>query len=424
MMRAGTADNTARATLRAVFDAAVASAQPTRAIAQHLPERPSGRCIVVGAGKASAAMAAALEAAWPDVDLNGLIITRYGHKVLTRRIEVVEAAHPVPDEAGLQATARMMSLVSGLGADDLVIALVSGGGSSLLVAPIEGVGFEEKQEINRALLASGATISEMNTVRKRLSRVKGGGLARAAAPARIVSLLISDVPGDDPAIIASGPTIPDTNGPEAAGNILARYGITVSSAIARALNCKPPVANALPPADIRLIASPSMALAAAADEARRRGYTPLILGDALEGEAREMGVVMAGIARSAARFGTPVAAPAMLLSGGEGTVTIGSSTVGRGGRNVEFLLGFAIGTAGTPGIYALAGDSDGLDGTEHAAGAIVTPDTLARGEALGLSAHTFLARHDAFSFFECIDDLIITGPTHTNVNDIRAILIS
>jgi hydroxypyruvate reductase len=386
-------------TLRAVFAAAVASAQPSRVIAQHLPEKPRGRCVVVGAGKASAAMAAALEAAWPDIELTGLVITRYGHKVPTRRVEIVEAAHPVPDEAGLKATARMMQLVAGLGADDLVIALISGGGSSLLTAPVEGVSLAEKQSLNRALLASGATISEMNTVRKRLSRVKGGGLARAATPARVVTLVISDVPGDDPAVIASGPTIPDDAPPETALEIIARYGIEIPTSVLAAISRPPPFTPAVSPPDVRLVASPALALEAAATEARRRGYTPLILGDALEGEAREIGIMMAGIARSVARFGKPVPKPAILLSGGECTVTLGRQKGGRGGRNLEFLLGFGVGAAGHPGIHALAGDSDGLDGIGDAAGAIVRPDTLQRGQALGLSAHAFLNAHDVYTYF-------------------------
>ena len=420
----GPSEAEARAALRAIFDAAVASAKPETVIASHLPEKPKGRCIVVGAGKASAAMAAGLEAAWPDVPMSGLIVTRYDHAVPTQRLEVVEAAHPVPDVAGLQAAARILKLVEGLTPDDLVIALISGGGSALLTAPAEGLTLADKQGVNRALLKSGATITEMNTVRKHLSRIKGGRLLAAAHPARVVTLVISDVPGDDPAIIASGPTVPDATTPDDARAILARYGINLSSAVATALSRGSFVAPRDAIMDLHMIASPAMALAAAAEEARARGLTPLLLGDALEGEAREVGIVMAGVARSVALHGQPLGAPAVLLSGGECTVTIGSGAAGRGGRNTEFLLGFAVAAAGEERLYAVAGDSDGIDGTEDAAGAIVTPQTLVRGKALGLDARAFLAGHDSYSYFDALGDLIRTGPTFTNVNDIRAILIA
>lgn len=414
-----------RQDLQAIFDAAIVSAAPGPAVQRHLPAKPRGRCIVVGAGKASAAMAAGLEAAWPDVNLSGVVVTRYGHAVPAGRIEIIEAAHPVPDARSALAAQRILDSVTGLTPDDLVIALISGGGSALMVKPLAGMTLADKQGVNRALLSSGATIAEMNTVRKHLSGIKGGRLLHAAAPARVVTLLISDVPGDDPALIASGPTVPDTSTPADALAILARYGIALAPAIRQALSGP---ASAPQPgidaADTRLVASPALALEAAAAQARLRGWTPLVLGDALEGEARELGTVMAGIAKSVARHRLPVAPPAILLSGGECTVTLGTSPAGRGGRNTEFLLGFAVAAAGAPGIWALAGDSDGIDGTEDAAGALVAPDTLARGHAKGLIARDFLSAHDSYSYFDALGDLIRTGPTLTNVNDIRAVLIA
>lgn len=418
-------DAQARAALATIFNAAVASAAPGPAVARHLPEKPKGRCIVIGAGKASAAMAAGLEQAWPDVPMSGLVVTRYDHAVPTRHIEIVEASHPVPDAAGLAAAKRIHQLVQGLTKDDLVVALISGGGSALLTMPAEGISLEDKQAVNRALLRSGAVIGEMNVVRKHLSQIKGGRLALAAAPARVVTLVISDVPGDDPAVIASGPTLTDPSTRADAKAILDRYGITLPQNVAHALETAPetPKPGAFE-TDIRMIATPRMALEAAAAAARTLGLNPLILGDALEGEAREMGTVMAGVAHSVITHGTPVARPAVLLSGGEGTVSIGSGKAGRGGRNTEFLLGFAVAAAGAGGVYAVAGDSDGIDGTEDAAGAIVTPTTLARGKAEWLDARAFLAGHDSYSYFDAIGDLVRTGPTFTNVNDIRAIVIA
>ncbi|MCA0422829.1 MAG: glycerate kinase [Proteobacteria bacterium] len=417
-------DGAARAALRRLFDAAVASAAPGPAVLRHLPDKPKGRCIVIGAGKASAAMAAGLDAAWPDVPLSGVVVTRYEHAVPAGRIEILEASHPVPDAMSETAARRILDTVTGLGPDDLVIALISGGGSALMVMPAEGMTMADKMALNSALLKSGATITEMNAVRKHLSRIKGGRLALAAAPARVVTLVISDVPGDDPAVIASGPTVPDATSLADVHEILNRYGIELSPAAEAALarGQETPKPGELV-TDIRMIASPRQALAAAADAARELGITPLMLGDALEGEAKEIGTVMAGIARSAALYGQPVRRPAVLLSGGEGTVTIGKGKAGRGGRNTEFLLGLAVALAGEAGVYAVAGDSDGIDGTEDAAGAVITPDTLARGAAKGLDARAFLTGHDSYSYFDALGDLIITGPTLTNVNDIRAVLV-
>jgi hydroxypyruvate reductase len=420
-------DARARSALRAVFDAAVAAADPRVVLARHLPERPRGRCIVVGAGKSAAVMAAALEDAWPDVPLSGVVVTRYEHGVPTRRVEVLESSHPVPDANGEIAARRILETVRGLRADDLVLALISGGASALLPLPAPGLTLADKQAMNRALLASGATISEMNTVRKHLSGIKGGRLAAAAAPARVVTLAISDVPGDDPAVIGSGPTVPDPSTFADTRAILARRRITPSPAVAARLaqdDDETPKPGRLPHAEYRLIATPMMALQAAAEEARRQGVTPLILGDALEGESCEMGVVMSGIARSIRTHGEPLAAPALLLSGGETTVTIGEGPAGRGGRNTEFLLALAVALAGAGETWAIAGDTDGIDGTDDAAGAIVTPDTLARARAAGLDARAVLARHDSYSLFDAIGDLVRTGPTLTNVNDVRAVLVA
>ena len=420
-------DSRARALLRALFDAAVAAADPRRVLAAHLPPRPRGRCVVVGGGKSAAVMAAALEDAWPDVPLTGAVVTRYGHAVPTRRIEVIEASHPVPDAAGEAGARRLLDLVRGLGPDDLVLALISGGGSALLALGAPGISLADKQAVNRALLASGATIGEMNTVRKHLSAIKGGRLAAAAAPARVVTLAISDVPGDDPAVIASGPTVPDPSTFADARAILARYGIAPPAPVAAHLAAaadETPKPGALPPTDFRLIATPMMALRAAAAAARAAGAAPLILGDALEGESREMGTVLAGIARSVRAHGEPLTSPAVLLSGGETTVTIGQGFAGQGGRNTEFLLGLAVALDGAPGIWAVAGDTDGIDGTEDAAGALLGPDTLARARAAGLDPRAVLAGHDSYRLFAAVDALIRTGPTLTNVNDIRAVLVA
>ncbi|HTU52928.1 MAG TPA: glycerate kinase [Acetobacteraceae bacterium] len=417
----------AEAVLRAIFAGAIAAADPRRVLKAHLPEVPAGRVVVVGVGKSAALMAAAVEEAWPEVPLGGVVVTRYGHAVPTRRIAVIEAAHPVPDAASERGAAQVLAAVRGLGPEDLVLALISGGGSALAALPAPGLTLADKQAVNRALLASGATIQEMNTVRKHLSSFKGGRLAAAAAPARLVTLAISDVPGDDPAVIASGPTVADPSTFAEARAILARYAITPPAAVAARLAAaedETPKPGSLPHAEFRLIATPAMALAAAAAKARAEGFSPIILGDALEGEAREMGTVMAGIAVSVRTHGEPVAPPAVLLSGGEATVTIGAGAVGRGGRNTEFLLGLALALEGCEGVWAIAGDTDGIDGTEDAAGALVGPATLARARAAKLDARAMLAAHDSYGFFGALGDLVKTGPTLTNVNDIRAILVS
>jgi len=418
-------DERVRSLLRRIFDAAVASADPGPAVLRHLPDKPEGRCIVVGAGKASAAMAAALDAAWPDVELTGVVVTRYGHAVPAGRIRIVEASHPVPDAMSETAARLILAAVSDLGPNDLVIGLISGGGSVLMTLPAGGMSLADKQAVNRALLASGATITEMNAVRKHLSAIKGGRLDIAARPARLVTLVISDVPGDDPAAIASGPTVADASTLGDVRKIIARYGIDLPSAARTVLETgsETPKPDELE-SDVRLIAAPWLALTTAAETARQAGLTPLILGDAIEGESREVGTVMSGIARSVRTRGLPVGAPAILLSGGETTVTIGQGPAGRGGRNTEFLLGFALAAAGEPGVWAIAGDSDGIDGTEDAAGAIVTSDTLSRGHAAGLDARGYLSAHDSYTYFDRIGDLIRIGPTLTNVNDIRAILIA
>ncbi|WP_107677409.1 glycerate kinase [Agrobacterium sp. LAD9] len=417
-------DTSARDALNRIFMAAVASADPAKVLQHHLPSPPKGRCVVVGAGKASAAMAAALEAAWPHVDLSGVVVTRYGHAVPTARIEIIEASHPVPDDKSAEAAKRILAAVEGLTTDDMVIALISGGGSALMVAPAEGMTLADKMAVNRALLASGATISEMNAVRKHLSRIKGGRLALAARPAKVVSLLISDVPGDDPSEIASGPTVADPSDIETVREIISRYALDLPENVRKVLEKgeETPKAGDIDE-DIRLIAAPSLALQAAADEAVKLGLTPLILGDSLEGESKDVGAVMAGIALSASRKGLPVKGPAVLLSGGETTVTIGKGPAGKGGRNTEFLLSLALTLKGAGSIWAIAGDSDGIDGVEDAAGAVVTPDTLARMREVGVDPRQLLVSHDSYTAFKAAGDLVVTGPTLTNVNDIRAILI-
>jgi len=414
-----------RAFLTALFDAAIDAARPEKLLARFLPERPRGRTIVVGAGKAAAAMAAALEAAW-DGPLEGLVVTRYGHATPTRSVEVVEAAHPVPDAAGETAAARMLASVRGLSADDLVLCLISGGGSALLAAPAPGLTLDDKRAINKALLASGADIGEMNCVRKHLSAIKGGRLATAAAPARVVSLIISDVPGDDLSVIASGPTVPDPTTSADALAILTRYAIEAPPRVLAHL--RDPASETPKPGDPRfarvenrLIAAPMLSLRAAAAAARGEGVTPLILGDAIEGEAREVGKVFAGLALSCRRHGEPARPPCVLLSGGETTVTVRGK--GRGGRNAEFALALALALDGAAGVHALAGDTDGVDGSEDNAGAYVSPDTLARARAVGRNARERLTDNDAYSVFESLGDLIVTGPTLTNVNDFRALLI-
>jgi len=412
--------------LRRMFDAAVAAAAPSRCMATHLPPPPKGRTLVIGAGKASASMAQALEALWPG-ELEGMVVTRYGHAVPTARIEVVEASHPVPDAAGRAAAARMLQRVQGLTSDDLVICLISGGGSSLLALPADGLTLEDKQAVNRALLKSGANITEMNCVRKHLSAIKGGRLAAACAPAQVLTLTISDVPGDDPSVIASGPTVADATSCADALAILAKYAITEPKAaldhIRRGHNESPkPGDPRLARARQIMIATPQMSLEAAAAVARQAGVTPLILGNAIEGEARDMALMHAGIARQVVHHGQPIDMPCVLLSGGEATVTVRGK--GRGGRCAEFLLGLAVALDGEARIHAIACDTDGIDGTEDNAGALLTPDSLARARALGLHAPNFLANNDGYSFFSALGDLVITGPTLTNVNDFRAILIA
>ncbi|HYH70639.1 MAG TPA: glycerate kinase [Methyloceanibacter sp.] len=410
--------------LKAMFKAGVDAALPSLCVPPHLPPKPKGRTVIIGAGKASGAMAKALEDAW-DGPLEGLVVTRYGYRVPTDRLEVVEAAHPVPDAAGQDAARRIHRLVQGLTKDDLVLCLISGGGSALLALPAEGVTLEDKQAVNKALLKSGATITEMNTVRKHLSAIKGGRLAAAASPAKVVALMISDVPGDDPSIIASGPTVPDPSTNKDALGIIAKYAIDVPATVRR---CLETVEETPKPGDPRLanvenimVATPQASLEAAAEVARKAGVTPVILGDSIEGESRDVALVHAGIARQCALRGQPAEPPCVLISGGETTITLKGS--GKGGRNSEFLLALAIALQGIPGIYALAGDTDGIDGSEDNAGAILTPDTLARAQKAGLNAKAMLANNDPYSFFKGIGDLLETGPTLTNVNDLRAILI-
>lgn len=427
-------DAAARAALKDVFAAAVASADPRIVLARHLPDPPAGgRVVVVGAGKSAAVMAAAVEAAWPDQALTGLVVTRYGHGHPTSRIEVLEASHPVPDAAGAAAAERLLQAVGGLTEADLVLFLVSGGGSALTTLPAPGLTLDDLMAVNRALLASGATINEMNCIRRHLSAFSGGRLALAAAPARVVTLAISDVPGDDPAAIASGPTVPDPSSFEQARALVAHYRMDLPAAVvahlAQAAEETPkPGDPRLGEVDYRFIATPRLALEAAAAKARALGLTPLILGDALEGEAREVGKVLAGIALSARTHGHPLPGPCLLLSGGETTVTIGPEgggpNRGRGGRNGESLLGCAVALAGAPGIWALMGDTDGIDGSEDNAGAICAPDTLARARAAGLDPRAVLGRHDSYSLFQALDDLLVTGPTLTNVNDLRAVLVA
>ncbi|WP_088286859.1 glycerate kinase [Ideonella sp. A 288] len=414
-----------RPLLRAMFDAAIAAAQPARCLPPHLPAPPKGRTIVIGAGKASAEMARVFEDHWAG-PLAGLVVTQYGHERPCRRIEIVQAAHPVPDEAGLLATRRIRQLVCGLSEDDLVIALISGGGSSLLVAPAEGLTLADKRAINAALLVSGASISEMNCVRRHLSSIKGGRLGAACHPARLVTLLISDVPADGPIDIASGPTVPDPTTCSDALAIIDRYGIGPSPAARTLLTSGAgesvkPGDSRLRGADLRIISAPQRSLEAAAEIARGAGLVTHILGDSLEGESRELGKSLAGIVRQVAARGQPFAAPCVLLSGGETTVTLKGS--GRGGRNVEFLLSLGIALRGLGGVHALAGDTDGVDGAEAIAGAVLAPDTLARAWSLGIDPCVSLDRNDGHGFFQALGDSVVTGPTLTNVNDFRAIVI-
>jgi hydroxypyruvate reductase len=419
-------DDASRALLRRMFDAAVAAAQPALCLPPHLPAPPAGRTIVIGAGKASAAMARALEDHWPG-PLEGLVVTRYGYEVPCRRIEIAQAAHPVPDAAGELASRRIAALVTGLTEHDLVIALVSGGGSSLLVAPGEGLALADKQAVNAALLKSGATISEMNCVRRHLSALKGGRLGALCHPAKVVTLLISDVPGDDPADIASGPTVADPTTCADALAIIERHRIAIPGPVREHLasgrgETVKPGDPRLARGEVRMITTPQVALEAAARVAREAGFAAHILGDSLEGESRDLGRAFAGIARQIASRAQPFEAPCVLLSGGETTVTVRGA--GRGGRNVEFLLALAIGLDGLPRVHAIAGDTDGVDGAEEIAGAIIGPDTLGRAWSLGINPRTSLDANDGHGFFQALGDSVVTGPTLTNVNDFRAILIT
>jgi hydroxypyruvate reductase len=418
------------ALLRSLFEAALETAAPEAALAGRLPSPVPGRTVVIGAGKASAAMARAFEEAW-EGELSGLVVTRRGHAVPCERIEIVEASHPVPDAAGEDAARRILALAEGLGADDQLVCLISGGGSALLALPAPGLTLADKQAVTRALLRSGATIGEINTVRKHLSAVKGGRLAAAAYPARVVTLAISDVPGDDPAVIASGPTVPDPSTFAEARAVLEKYRITEPKAVIAHLAA---AGNETPkPGDpifaetgYELIASPQQALTTAADQAGAHGLTAIVLSDRIEGESRDVALVHAALALQirAGQFRVGdkmIHTPAVLLSGGETTVTVRGE--GRGGRNTEFLLALAAALDGAPGIAAIACDTDGIDGTDDNAGAIVYPDTVERAAAAGVSLKDALARNDGYGFFAALGDLVITGPTRTNVNDFRAVLV-
>ena len=428
--------------LQYLFDAAVTRALPLANTARFLPAPPTaesgGRTVVIGAGKAGGSMAQAVEALWPlDAPLEGLVVTRYGHipprpEGLPQRIELVEAAHPVPDAAGVAAAQRVLAMVQRLTKNDLVLCLISGGGSSLLSLPAEGLTLDDKQRINKGLLRSGANISEMNCVRKHLSRIKGGRLAAACAPARVVTLTISDVPGDEPSIIASGPTVPDATTCADAIAILKRYGIEVPPAVmagleSGVLETPKPGDAAFTGHEVHMMATPQQSLEAAVDAARAAGLTAYILSDEMEGESREVGKVHGALARAVALRGQPFSKPCVILSGGETTVTIKKQAEGtpkgRGGRAGEFCMGLALALQSQPGVYALAADTDGIDGVEDNAGAFVEPDTLRRATAYGMKLDTFMDRNDAYGFFEVLGDLVVTGPTHTNVNDFRALLI-
>ena len=427
--------------LEYLFSAAVKRSLPLHNTAAYLPTPPisgKGRTIVVGAGKAGGAMAQAVDALWPqDAPLEGLVVTRYHHIPprpvgLKQRIEVVEAAHPVPDAAGMAASERMLAMVQGLTENDLVLCLISGGSSALLTLPAEGLTLADKQRINQALLSSGANIAEMNCLRKHLSRIKGGRLAAACAPARVVTLTISDVPGDDPSIIASGPTVPDASTCADAIAILERYSIEVPASVladleSGALETPKPGDAAFTGHEVHMMATPQQSLEAAAEAARAAGLTAYILSDEMEGEAREVGKVHAALARAVALRGQPFSKPCVILSGGETTVTIKKQAEGtpkgRGGRAGEFCMGLALALQGQAGVYALAADTDGIDGVEDNAGAFVEPNTLRRAVVQGMKLDTFMDRNDAYGFFEVLGDLVVTGPTHTNVNDFRALLI-
>jgi hydroxypyruvate reductase len=408
-----------------MFDAAVASVSADMCVPPHLPPVPPGRTVVVGAGKAAAAMARAVESHW-DGPLSGLVVTRYGHAVPCRRIQVVEAGHPMPDQAGQAAALSMLDMVKGLGPDDLVLCLMSGGASSLLALPAPGIGLDDKRAVTAALLRSGAAIGEINCVRKHLSAIKGGRLTVAAAPARVITLAISDVPGDDLTAIGSGPTVPDPTTLGEARAVLERYAITPPEKVARLLRLDAqetpkPGDHRFKSAVAEVIATPRQALEAAGMVAVNNGVLPLRLGDLIEGESREVAKAMAGIAKSIRRHRQPVPAPVVILSGGETTVTLKGD--GRGGPNAEFALALALALNGEANVHALACDTDGIDGSEDNAGAVIGPDTLARAARAGLDARALLADNDAYGFFQPLGDLVVTGPTLTNVNDFRAILV-
>jgi len=424
--------------LEYLYRAAVARALPLQNTAAFLPAPPKGRTIVIGAGKAGGSMAQAVEALWPvDKPLEGLVVTRYDHipprpAGLKQRIDIVEASHPVPDAAGLKAAERILAMVQGLTKSDLVLCLISGGGSALLTLPADGLSMGDKQRINRELLNSGANIGEMNCVRKHLSGIKGGRLAAACAPARVVTLMISDVPGDDPSVIASGPTVPDVTTCDDALAILQRYGIDVPAAVrgqleSGALETPKPGDDAFNGHEVHLIATPQQSLEAAAEAARAAGLNAYILSDEMEGESRDVGKVHAALARAVATKNQPFQKPCVILSGGETTVTVkplkDGAAPGKGGRAGEFCLGLALALQGQPGVYAMAADTDGIDGMEDNAGAFVAPDTLSRAAAQGMKVDAFLDRNDAYGYFQPLGDLVITGPTHTNVNDFRVLLI-
>ena len=434
--------NNPRIFLRQLFDAAVERALPLKNTAAFLPSVPKGRTLVLGAGKAAGAMAHAVEALWPqDAPLSGMVVTRYGHTPerpagVPERLKVVEASHPVPDAAGLAAAEEILKLTRGLTSDDLVLCLISGGGSALLTLPAEGLSLAEKQAINQALLKSGANISEMNCVRKHLSRIKGGRLAAACAPAKVVTLTISDVPGDDPSTIASGPTVPDPSSCADALDILQRYNIEVSPVVLNALQqgafeTPKPGHDLFKSNQVHLIATPAQSLQAAAALAESKGLRAYVLSDEIEGESREVGKVHAALARASAKGMGPFVRPCVILSGGETTVTVQSGKVktgpkareGRGGRAGEFCMGLALALQGQEGVWALAADTDGIDGIEDNAGALVTPDTLHRGRMAGRNLDEHLACNDAYGYFQALNDLVFSGPTHTNVNDFRAILV-
>lgn len=415
-----------RELMERMLAAAIDAAQPEHCLPRHLPAKPPGRVIVLGAGKASAAMAKAVEKHW-DGELTGLVVTRHGYEVSCKQIEIVQAAHPVPDEAGLDSAKRMMGMVEGLTDKDLVLCLMSGGGSALLPLPMQGLTLADKQQINKSLLSCGATISEINCVRRHLSAIKGGRLAAACHPARVVTLLISDVPGDNPMDIASGPTVADTTTCADALAVLKRYKISVPQAALAALQTGraetvKPSDPRLSSASFRIIAAPQKSLEAAARVAERFGIRSYILGNSIEGEAKELGKIMAGMALQVARHRQPFMPPCLILSGGETTVTVNGK--GRGGRNVEFLLSLAIALQGHPGIFAMAADTDGVDGTEEIAGAFVLPNTLQRAFGHGFMPMDTLANNDAHTLFSKLGDNIITGPTRTNVNDFRAVLVT